>query len=862
MKKMRLLLILATSLLASFNSFSQVTSLVCNDLVFIALEENCSVTVSSESILEGGPYFPWDHYIVEMDTVAPLGNGPWLPAVAGVNAIGKTYILRVTDPDTGNRCWGNAKFGTHVECDGLATVALNSGGKVTVSYSDIQNVVTLNDACFPANTLSLQSVDLVTYDCADLGVQILKLTANDQSGKTSICSVPVVVTDPLGACNNCVSCPPAVTVSFEQAVNTLLPALQSGNLDAFDIYGDPTYNNACNILDSTYSVTYHPTSNDLSWFDRHWVARDANSQIVGECQQPVLFIFEQNFMVNGTVYVDSIENCQLDPGESGFSLMQVVATKLPSNQKIVRSPNPDGTYSLNLFTHALDSIVDVQIILPDGVTTPCPTILSIPAATTTGAFTMDYGVRIDAFCAKPEVTLDAGGMRRCFPNNFYLQYSNSGLLPEPNAFITVAFDTLLQVTASSIPWSSVVNNTYTFPLGTLPPLSNNQFTITASLSCDAQLNQTICSEAHIYPHSRCDTAAWKGPHIETSARCNGDTVDLAIWNRGPEAMVAPLDFIVIEDVIMYRQGSFQLGAGDSMSIKMPANGSTWRIEAEQIPGNPEGDSPSSAIEGCGGLNTPGLVNAFPPNDDPLFSDIECREVVGSYDPNDKSAVPTGYGSDNIIRKNTDIEYTIRFQNTGTDTAFRVVVADTLSPLLDHSSVQAGVSSHPYRLDVYEGGVLRFAFDNILLPDSHINEPKSHGFVKFRVAQQANLAKGSEILNNAAIYFDFNDPVVTNTVRHTVGEPFIALSTSHSQLPGLELALMPHPLREYSVLQVKGKTFRQGLLLLYDLHGRLVQTQYFEGDQCRIERRDLGRGMYFFQVSEQGAPVASGKLEVF
>ena len=46
------------------------------------------------------------------------------------------------------------------------------------------------------------------------------------------------------------------------------------------------------------------------------------------------------------------------------------------------------------------------------------------------------------------------------------------------------------------------------------------------------------------------------------------------------------------------------------------------------------------------------------------SDIHCAENIGSYDPNDKSASPTGFGVDHIIRENTDIEYKIRFQNTG------------------------------------------------------------------------------------------------------------------------------------------------------------------------------------------------------
>jgi len=87
-----------------------ITSLVCNDLVYVSLDQNCSYCLGADGILEGGPYGCYDDYIVEADKTLPYGNGPWIPACFGPQDIGRTYQVRVTDPVTGNKCWGNVKI--------------------------------------------------------------------------------------------------------------------------------------------------------------------------------------------------------------------------------------------------------------------------------------------------------------------------------------------------------------------------------------------------------------------------------------------------------------------------------------------------------------------------------------------------------------------------------------------------------------------------------------------------------------------------------------------------------------------------------------------------------------------------------
>lgn len=137
-------------------------------------------------------------------------------------------------------------------------------------------------------------------------------------------------------------------------------------------------------------------------------------------------------------------------------------------------------------------------------------------------------------------------------------------------------------------------------------------------------------------------------------------------------------------------------------------------------------------------------------------------ITAAYDPNDKQALTSSGQSDDVYFIDMDhwIDYTIRFQNTGTDTAFNVVVTDTLPATLDPATIEVGAASHTMNWNLTGHGILRFNFPNILLPDSNVNEPRSHGFVSFRIRPRLPLLPGTEIENIANIYFDFNPPVIT------------------------------------------------------------------------------------------------------
>ncbi len=148
---------------------------------------------------------------------------------------------------------------------------------------------------------------------------------------------------------------------------------------------------------------------------------------------------------------------------------------------------------------------------------------------------------------------------------------------------------------------------------------------------------------------------------------------------------------------------------------------------------------------------------------PLNNAITLDElIVGSYDPNDKKVSPEV----SAPTENEPLEYTIRFQNTGNYQADFVIVKDTLDAQLDLSTFQMIAASHSYEVEIINR-IATWTFNEINLPDSTSDEAGSHGFIKFKVQRIDGLGVGTQIPNSAAIYFDYNEPVITNTCIYSI-----------------------------------------------------------------------------------------------
>ena len=226
---------------------------------------------------------------------------------------------------------------------------------------------------------------------------------------------------------------------------------------------------------------------------------------------------------------------------------------------------------------------------------------------------------------------------------------------------------------------------------------------------------------------------------------------------------------------MLEVNEYQLPPGAQLSMQYPIQGQGWRLVADQTEGHPLYTEVSAVVPNCEDQMNGTLITQLPTNNGDPFSNIFCANATNSYDPNDKAAIPTGLGPEHEIDQSWELDYTIRFQNTGNDVAYEVVIKDTLSENLDLSTLKVNGASHPFTWVLTPQRELIFTFANILLPDSTSNEPESHGYVKYRIFPQADLLPAEVIRNRAGIYFDFNDPIITNTVFHTIRKPIVATS---------------------------------------------------------------------------------------
>jgi hypothetical protein len=470
-------------------------------------------------------------------------------------------------------------------------------------------------------------------------------------------------------------------------------------------------------------------------------------------------------------------------------------------------------------------------------------------------------------CPVMEVSVVTGAIRPCSTPSYSVRYCNKGAALAENASIVITVDTALEVTGASVPWDDVNGNAYTFNLGDVPSEQCGYLFIFTQAPCDDPVGTTYCVEAHAYPDTLCGEPGlqWDGSEIEVTADCEGDSVTFTIRNVGTGNMSQAHDYIVIEDNVLLMQspGSFQLDAGQELQISFPADGAFFRLEAEQSAGFPGLNLPVAWVEGCGagGNFSLGYVNQYALPDEEPWLDIFCLESVNSYDPNDKNGFPRGYDDERYINQNTDIEYVIRFQNTGTAPAINVEIRDTLPvQQLDVTSVRPGASSHPYEFDIQGDGVVVFRFPNIYLPDTSQGQDVSQGFVQFRIRQLPDLAPGTTIRNSAAIYFDNNDPIITNKTLHTIGKDFILVETLTPLLPDVHIAAAPNPTTGIVRLTLDGLPEAAELrLVIWSPVGQAVMEAAFTGTQYELDAGLLPDGVYLFTIQQGSRAVGRGKI---
>ncbi len=214
-------------------------------------------------------------------------------------------------------------------------------------------------------------------------------------------------------------------------------------------------------------------------------------------------------------------------------------------------------------------------------------------------------------------------------------------------------------------------------------------------------------------------------------------------------------------------------------------------------------------------------------------------VIGSHDPNDIQVLE---GESIFIEEAEEyLHYIIRFQNTGTASAINVSVSNELDPNLDWNTLQIENISHTNRVEITDGNQVEFIFNNINLPDASSNEPESHGYIQYKIKPKNNIAVGDFMLNSAAIYFDFNPPVITNTVITTVIDNLGVEENATNSI-----ALYPVPSSD--ILNIKSTLPIVDVKVFNNLGQLLFTVANPKGVQF-LNIEQLSAGMYFVKLTD-------------
>jgi hypothetical protein len=245
------------------------------------------------------------------------------------------------------------------------------------------------------------------------------------------------------------------------------------------------------------------------------------------------------------------------------------------------------------------------------------------------------------------------------------------------------------------------------------------------------------------------------------------------------------------------------------------------------------------IEGDEIINFIASVSPDATDNTPADNVFELAQiVVNSFDPNDKRVLQ----GEEIYEEQTDeyLDYIIRFQNTGTANAVTVRIEDELHPNLDWSTLRPVNASHDYRVKVTGGNHVEFIFDDIDLPYESADAEGSNGFIAYKIKPVEDIQIGDVMEGNAAIYFDYNLPIITNIATTEVVE-YLRLNdvTAHNFL------IHPNPASDVIYLETRNNIAKEKMTI-YNLQGRQLMT--FSGEPERINIESLSSGVYFLVIN--------------
>lgn len=200
------------------------------------------------------------------------------------------------------------------------------------------------------------------------------------------------------------------------------------------------------------------------------------------------------------------------------------------------------------------------------------------------------------------------------------------------------------------------------------------------------------------------------------------------------------------------------------NLPLPANGACTICVTVDVPPWPQPSLPNDSI------TVESSVSGYFGNNEVYSTASEFVDpILCSYDPNDRTLLhPGACGEAGLIPSGQPLTYRTRFQNLGNAPAHNVVVDETLDDALDPATFKLlGSNYNVTRAEIFPGNRLILSFIGIELPPEQSDPLGSVGTVLYSIRPKANMPTPWPIQSRAAIFFDLNEPVITNETLHTL-----------------------------------------------------------------------------------------------
>lgn len=569
----------------------------------------------------------------------------------------------------------------------------------------------------------------------------------------------------------------------------------------------------------------------------------------------------------GYVFCDGNNNGMYESGEYVLSNAPVTVTNLENGNSISITTNTAGYYSADVTGFSGDSLtvsVSPNYLANMGYTTSFPVINIVGLDCQAGGSQMLNSIPIQCGNFNPYPYLCYSGYIFCDANGNGIQ--NVGEAPLMGAPITLGWTTtnsasvtvysdssgyfeycgsiygVTSVALASVSQSWLTNN------GSTLPNNNNIFSILGSSTSITQPlsigvycagSATACSDLWT------TITPWIGYYQGQNA-----TIRLNWGNYGPGATPYTLTMTWPAGVTLQTSSIF------NPNYVITGNSITWTINSTQTSFTTTDYLyfivPSGILNGEQHVFTSTITSS---------NGTDCYEgnnsggllqIVGnSYDPNDKTVFKKSFHADNgtAFQESTidwyvddELEYTIRFQNTGTAPAQNIFIIDTLDAELDWSTFQLLNTTHEMNVVNLGNGILRFEFNNIWLPDSSVSQELSQGHLTFRIRENIGNELFSEITNTAYIFFDWNPAIITNTT-YNINDWLEFVGEENA----FRVEAYPNPMQNELTLKVEGQFNYE----IHDLTGRKLLQGMGVG-QTMISTESLATGTYLLSVYVNGA----------